>query len=310
MYSNAKGYKGLAYLDVPMSATPFIVQDLLPVRGYLNIYAEPKVGKSLLALQMASAIASGDPTFLGLTIQQPAPVLYVQMDNPRATWLGVKVPSVRSAGYDIDNIVFVDKEMHEQDVPHPFDILSATNMPGTGYHWLKALCLNHPECSVVVLDTIREIHSSNENDSQAMKILIDLAVDAAGDKALVFVSHSRKPSEHDTIMTAQRGSSGIMGKMDAIVRLTGGTNTTSQMDYISRTTEGVVNVKMARTVNQTWVSMGDPFTAAVQKLWFDLPGSSPNDIAECVIPMLGWEWEEGLVKRLARRALMIKQLRG
>lgn len=305
MFHAAKGYMGLSYLDQPTSATPFIVKDLLPVGGYLCVYAEPKVGKSILSLQLASAISSGDPTFLGLPIQHHSPVLYIQMDNARATWLGVKVPAVRTAGYDIDNMVFVDREMHEQDVPHPFDILNMTNQPGLGYHWLKACCLNNPECKVVILDTVRQIHSANENDSQSMKILLDLVVDAIGQRALVLVAHSRKTNENDTIMTAMRGSSSILGAMDSIVWLRNNT-----LQFISRTTDGIVDYPMARTVNHTWVRPDDPAVLAIQKLWFDNPDATPNDIAECALPLLQWEWEETLVKRLARRALDIRQLGG
>lgn len=56
----------------------FIVDNLMKSKGLYCLVARPKVGKSLLALQLANSIATGQP-FLGFrTI--PSPVLYISTE--------------------------------------------------------------------------------------------------------------------------------------------------------------------------------------------------------------------------------------
>lgn len=66
------------------SAPPdFVIPDLLPI-GLTILAAPPKTGKSMVALQLGCAIASGG-NFLGTVIAQPASVIYLALDND-ANW--------------------------------------------------------------------------------------------------------------------------------------------------------------------------------------------------------------------------------
>lgn len=56
----------------------FIVDNLMKSNGLYCLVARPKVGKSLLALQLANSIATGT-TFLGLRTN-PSPVLYISTE--------------------------------------------------------------------------------------------------------------------------------------------------------------------------------------------------------------------------------------
>ena len=57
----------------------FIVDNLMKSNGLYCLVARPKVGKSLLALQLANAIATGT-NFLGFRTS-PSPVLYIRYLN-------------------------------------------------------------------------------------------------------------------------------------------------------------------------------------------------------------------------------------
>ena len=57
----------------------FIVDNLMKSKGLYCLVARPKVGKSLLALQLANSIATGT-TFLGFRTS-PSPVLYISTES-------------------------------------------------------------------------------------------------------------------------------------------------------------------------------------------------------------------------------------
>ena len=63
----------------------WIVPKLLPGEGWTLLVAKPKTGKSLLAMQLAAALASGS-TFVGREVSTPGRVLYVQLDAPAGDW--------------------------------------------------------------------------------------------------------------------------------------------------------------------------------------------------------------------------------
>lgn len=56
----------------------FIVDNLMKSNGLYCLVARPKVGKSLLALQLADSVANGT-TFLGFKTN-PSPVLYISTE--------------------------------------------------------------------------------------------------------------------------------------------------------------------------------------------------------------------------------------
>ena len=56
----------------------FIIENLMKSNGLYCLVARPKVGKSLLALQLANSVATGN-TFLGFRTN-PSPVLYISTE--------------------------------------------------------------------------------------------------------------------------------------------------------------------------------------------------------------------------------------
>ena len=63
----------------------FIVNNLMKSNGVYCLVVRPKVGKSLLALQLADSIANGT-TFLGFNTN-PSPVLYISTEMTSAQLL-------------------------------------------------------------------------------------------------------------------------------------------------------------------------------------------------------------------------------
>lgn len=195
----------------------WLIEPLLPAGGIVNIYGKPKTGKSFAAMGMAIAIASGAPSWLGFPILQHGPVAYLQVDTPRGEWKR-RWRRIADAGYDITGIGMMDLMM----VPYPYNILLPQHQ-----RWLQ-LQLDAIKPVVVFIDTLREAHDGDENNSTDMKKVINQIRKAARGAAIVFISHARKDSMWqqqggaDDLMDDSRGSSYVSGRMDTIIKFTGG----------------------------------------------------------------------------------------
>lgn len=202
-----------SYLSLPRASEAWIIKDVLPVGGSLNIYGAPKCGKSIASLQMASAIATeGIGDWLGFPVRSHGPVAYLQVDTPRSIW-ALDLDNLVREGCRFDNVYFADRET----APYPFDIL------GDGgralYDHLRAFPT--PPLAIFI-DTLREIHDNEENDASAMKTVVAALQVACAPSAMVLISHSRKdqPFSGDDLMGDQRGSSYLPGRMDGVLKLT------------------------------------------------------------------------------------------
>jgi len=67
-----------------LEVTPpsMLVEGILPASGASLMFGAPKSNKTLLAVQMAIAVASGNPLFDYYRIIKPGPVLIVEQDDP------------------------------------------------------------------------------------------------------------------------------------------------------------------------------------------------------------------------------------
>lgn len=206
---------GPSYLSLPRDPQPWIIKDLIPVSGLTNIFGKPKAGKSYAALGMAHAISTGAPSWLEFPILTKGPVAYLQIDTPRGEWAG-RITRLAEHGYDMSGVYFCDMLMTPS---YPFDILHADQQK-----WLKS-AIDELQPGTVFIDTLREAHGSDENDSTAMRNVITQLVAACRPAAVVLVSHSRKDTMFtstggDDLMNDARGSSYIAGRMDTVIKIT------------------------------------------------------------------------------------------
>lgn len=215
------------YLRLPRAPEAWVVTDLLPSGGLLNIYGRPKTGKSFLALQMAAAIANPYvDSFLGLPVKSHGPVMYLQIDTARGTWADRIVENFLEHGIHLPEAVHL---ADAASAPYPFNILH------NGRGFLRENC-DRIRPVAVVIDTIREAHRGDENDSAAMQAAISTLVEATQPAALVILSHSRKNKPDDAaddLMAEGRGSNYLPGRADCILRVT----SNSRIDYQGRTVE-------------------------------------------------------------------------
>lgn len=206
-----------AYQQLPKQPQPWVIEKLIPMGGLVNLYGKPKTGKSFLALSLAQAIVNQEPDWCGYPIAAPGPVAYLQIDTPREEW------SARLGKLSITPTPTSDLWIADMwQVPEfPFNIL---NPQQTELRWLKqSIASINPVLTVI--DTLREVHSGDENDSTNMRNVIAYLVDACRPSAILLLSHARKDSMltvngDDDMMDQARGSSYVAGRMDVVMKLT------------------------------------------------------------------------------------------
>ncbi len=201
---------GEEYLTLPSSPETWLLEPLLPSGGAMLIYGDPKLGKSFAALQLAEAIQCGT-SWMGFPARKGS-VVYVQLDTPRNVWQ-VRIAKLRKSGGMTDLPLLADRETLGT---WPFDILDPAHLIILREE-LQAL-----KPDLVIMDTLRESHSGDENDSTEMQAVVAALVAATQPSAMCLISHSRKPSQEGgyDLMADNRGSSYVVGRMDAIVRFT------------------------------------------------------------------------------------------
>ena len=232
---------GDAYLELPRSAETWLIENLMPVGGSMLIYGNPKTGKSFAALQLACCVTSG-VEWLGFDVPQPTRVVYVQLDTPRTLWAR-NVENLRSSGHPVEGVHFADRETLQT---FPFDILR------DDHQLLLAQSLAEVKPGIVVIDTIREFHSGDENDSTDMQVAIARLEAAVKPAGMIFVAHARKsnPEVGLDIMNDNRGSNYLVGRMDAIVRFS-----KASMRVAGRSIEEH-SIKLVRQPDYTWKREG------------------------------------------------------
>jgi AAA domain len=180
----------------------WIHDPLLPARRSVVIYSAPKVGKSLLMLEMAVAISRRE-TFLDFTAAKSVRVLYVDFENdPR----GDVRSRLQAMGYhpgDLDGL----------------DYLSYPSMAGLdtergALELIEAVKAYGSE--VVIVDTVSRAVDGKENENDtylAMYRHTGLALKRAG-VAIIRLDHSGKDETK-----GQRGASAKSGDVDAVWKL-------------------------------------------------------------------------------------------
>lgn len=201
------------YLRLPRDPETWLIKPLIPTSGAALLYGAPKLGKSGLAIQLAAALSGAYDDWLGFPIVKPGPVLYLQLDQPRSTWAD-RFEKLKAAGLKwTENLKLADRETIGC---FPCDVLRPEHA-----RILRELVQYHKAESVIV-DTLRECHSGDENDSTVSRNVIANLVSITAPAALAVVSHDRKPSAElgKDLMADHRGSGYITGRMDCILRMT------------------------------------------------------------------------------------------
>lgn len=186
-------------LEYNPTPTPALIEPgLLPSSGILFIGGEPKVGKSILAANLALALASG-VSRAGFQVPARRRVLICQFELPTSQFAARLAPMRTPIGTAADSHLFIDTEAtgHLLSTPRGLD------------HFLGAI--RTAKADVVILDPLYSTHDQDENDTRAMAALCQTLLrlrDASG-AALIVIHHIRKSIGRHEIGSAFRGSSAL-----------------------------------------------------------------------------------------------------
>ena len=298
---------GSVYRQLPRSPEAWVVEHLCPNAGLLNIFGSPKSGKSFLALQLAEAVCNPDIShWMSFAIKTHGPVYYLQLDTPRSLW-ALRLDQLSLSGLDVDNIHFVDSEM----APYPFDILgSHRDIMSLGWAYLRE-DLARVQPVLTIIDTLREIHSGDENASDQMHNVMASLKAASHPSAVCVISHSRKENttipegQRENLLDDNRGSSYISGRMDGIMRATSNTKH-SYLTYQSRTIERA-KLKCKRHEPGYWLVDESVLDGQIRQVISDITLSTTLAKAEALANLSGKSLEacRSLLRRRATDPLGI-----
>jgi len=180
----------------------WIVEPILPARRLIALYSPPKVGKSLLMLELAAAIAEGNQV-LGVTPDRPRIVLYVDFENDPKSDVRTRL---RAMGYTPDtlrNLKYLS-----------FPVLGALDSENGSIELMAAI--GEYGAEVVVVDTVSRAIRGEENENDTWLNFYrhtGLKLKQAG-VSLIRLDHTGKDETK-----GQRGGSAKGGDVDAVWRL-------------------------------------------------------------------------------------------
>jgi len=184
----------------------FTVQDFLPSTGAFILSSKPKTGKTFLALQMASCIASGDK-FLRNFDTVKGQVLYIMTQGGR-----------RALKHRIDKVFENKKELKNM-----FYLTAVEPLQQGGYETLQNFINLADNPKLIVLDMITNMfpnikHSNYQAWAQVFEELNDFAIE--NNISILCVYHSRKEATDGSDFTDDvLGSTGILGSVSGVLTL-------------------------------------------------------------------------------------------
>uniref|UniRef100_A0A6M3J3Y8 Putative ATPase domain containing protein n=1 Tax=viral metagenome TaxID=1070528 RepID=A0A6M3J3Y8_9ZZZZ len=189
-------YSAESFIRLPLSQVPFFLGGWLPRQGKMEIYGQPKSGKSFLALQLARCIGVGED-FVGMPTNK-AKVLYLQFE------LGARVLQERmqNTGRDYSNVYVGTTFSMKLDTPMGQGML------------IEALAATEPK--VLILDPFYKILQGDENESQDVQVVIDF-LDSMIDQfecSVVIMHHPGKD-----LSKGGRGSSVLGDWVDSYIEM-------------------------------------------------------------------------------------------
>lgn len=237
---------------------------------------------SWTALGMALAVSEGLPDFLGHSIHAHGKVLYCQFDVTYALTANDYIEPTQQVGFGFDGIYWTGRDIF----PHaPFNILDPEHRK-----WLKGE-ITSISPSIVVYDTIRDIHGGDENDSGTMRNVIAYLRAVTEPSAMLLLAHSRKPlqgvEEDSSPTSALRGSSVLAGAVDCIMQLT-----KTKLKYVGRGAEGSDPIKRAYPTTPKpscglWMRDEDLEATALRQAKRQVPDASDRELAREAAKLLG-----------------------
>jgi hypothetical protein len=212
---------------------PATVAGLL-YHGHTICAGPPKLGKSYLALQLAHAVASGEPAFGALTVERPGRVLYLALEDGERR-LKVRTDSLLAGAQPdwLPNIDVVYQLCESLDTTEGMEQLEATLAAGR----YELLIVDTYVAAFPIESGLRDVFAGQyEQMDQLTKLAHRQGL------AVLTIAHSRKPGkdESGSSLVSVAGTGGRTAAADAVLMLAGTPGKPkATLTVTSRDTEGM-----------------------------------------------------------------------
>ena len=187
----------------------WIIENVLPEKGFAALYGPPGSYKSFIALDIAEAVATGRP-WMGNQVTNAGAVLYIAGEGHGGIGARIKACKINHQTEDGAQIYVIRYQLNLRSSADDFNLLMESIddlIERTGI-----------ELRLVQIDTLaRAFGGGNENDSQDMGAFIHNAgrLQRKLDCALMVLHHSGKDASKGL-----RGHSSLLGAVDTQLELT------------------------------------------------------------------------------------------
>lgn len=191
----------------------WLIRGYVPKPAIILLTGEAKAGKTSLAIQLALALGRGDQFFGQPAVRSKA--LFFQCDMSEFILRNVLQDYMR-CGLSLEGEVFI---------PHPDDMVYGINVLLPEHREYLRLLRQSCDPDVVFLDVLAELHSADEQNSIAMKEVVNALLSVFSGTTLVIVHHNRKPPQPYgpnairppiDLISASRGTSYLPGRADSV----------------------------------------------------------------------------------------------
>lgn len=194
------------YIKRELPRPSWAVENLIPAYGISLVFAFPKVGKSILSIQLAYALGT-QTQFLGFNVPQAYKTLYVQSDLPEGEWL----EQIKKVGL-VTNWSTLWKE--QGWLYQPADVMELQRLIASeGY-------------SYIIYDALSSISGYTDlDDIQVMGRCLTILRFIAPDVPCVVIHHKRKgsPGIPDRTQVSAAGSYVLSAGASVLLDLTDNT---------------------------------------------------------------------------------------
>lgn len=175
---------------------------VLPQKGILLIHGAPKSGKSLLTLNLALKLSSGE-SWLGFDVNRSNRVLIIQAE---VTYYAIRDRLTQMVGSNV-----YKEDFYITDAIG-FDIMSKIQRIRD---WINQF---YPD--VIIIDPLKDYHYRNENDNSEMALVMMefRKITLEHEVSIILVHHSRKGKENSGGSNI-RGASNIFGSVDSQIEI-------------------------------------------------------------------------------------------
>lgn len=204
-YPPLVGFSLKELMTEKFSPLKFLVQDIMP-EGFTILAGKPKIGKSLLAVNMSLSIAQGCMTLGKLTTEKQEVAYFALEDNKRRLQKRI-IPMLQ-----------------EQEAPENFTFFSELlPLDNGGLDQINAYLDSHPGTGFIVIDTIGRVKTPKykgnayETDTQLYSKIHEIYLKRG--VSVMVITHTKKGEEKDCVDSIT-GSSGGPGVADTALILT------------------------------------------------------------------------------------------